>query len=138
MSTANKAIAARLANEVFSKGDMKAFDEIFAPDYVNHNMPVPGMPGTRDGFRQVVLATRKAFPDVKVHVEDIVAEGDHVVFHDHVDATSKGDFMGIPPNGKPLQWTEIHWLRIKGGKIVEHWANFDQLGILKQLGAIPG
>ena len=138
MSEANKAVAKRLANDVFSKGDMKTFDEIFASDYKNHNMPVPGIPGNRDGFRQVVLATRKAFPDVKVHIDDIVAEGDFVVFHDHVEATSKGDFLGIPPNGKRLNWTEIHWLRVKSGKIVEHWANFDQLGILKQLGAIPG
>ncbi len=137
---ANKVIARRLADEVFSQGDMRTFDEIFADTYVNHNMPVPGIPGTKEGFRQVVLATRQAFPDVRVHVQDIVAEGDFAVFHDTVQATSKGDFMGVPSNGARLQWTEIHFLRINQGRIVEHWANFDQLGILMQLGAIarPG
>jgi steroid delta-isomerase-like uncharacterized protein len=134
---ANKVVARRLAEEVFSRGNMRTFDEIFAESYVNHNMPVPGIPGTKEGFRQVVLATRKAFPDVRVNVADIVAEGEFVVFHDTVQATSQGDFLGIPPNGKRLGWTEIHFLRISEGRIVEHWANFDQLGILMQLGAIP-
>ena len=134
---ANKKVALRLAADVFSKGDMKAFDELFAPDYVMHNMPVPNIPGTKEGFSQLVLATRHAFPDLQVHVDDVVAEGDFAVFHDHVEATSKGDFLGVPPNGKRIAWTEIHFLRIINGKIVEHWTNFDQLGILVQLGAIP-
>jgi steroid delta-isomerase-like uncharacterized protein len=134
---ANVAVARRLADEVFSKGDIKSFDELLADGYVNHNIPVPGVPGTKTGFRDLVLATRKAFPDVKVRVEDVVAEGDFVVFHDSVTATSRGEFLGVPPNGKTLDWTEIHFLRIAGGKIVEHWTNFDQVRILRQLGVIP-
>jgi steroid delta-isomerase-like uncharacterized protein len=135
--TSNRTIAKRLAEEVFSKGDMGTFDEIFAEDYVNHHMPVPGIPGTKAGFRQLVLATRQAFPDVQVHIENIVVEGEFVAFNDKVEATSRGDFMGIPPTGKTIRWTEIHFFRVREGQIVEHWSNFDQLGILKQLGAIP-
>jgi len=115
---------------------MKTFDEIFADQYVNHTMPVPGVPGTKAGFRQVVLATREAFPDVQVEVQDVVAEGEFAVFHDVVRATSRGAFMGIPPTGRRLEWTEIHFLRIADGRIVEHWANFDQVGILRQLGVL--
>jgi steroid delta-isomerase-like uncharacterized protein len=139
MSTAeaNKAVARRLAGEVFSQGDMKAFDEIVAEDYVNHSIPVPGIPGTKEGFRQLVEATRQAFPDVNVQVQDVVSEGDLVVFHDCVAATSEGDFFGVPANGMQLEWTEIHFLRVAGDQIVEHWTNFDQLGILRQLGALP-
>jgi steroid delta-isomerase-like uncharacterized protein len=133
----NKTVARRLADEVFSQGNMQTFDEIFADAYVNHTMPVPGLPGTKDGFKQVVLATRSAFPDVQVDVQDVVAEGDVAVFRDVVHATSRGEFMGVPPNGKRLEWTETHFLRIVDGKIVEHWANFDQVGILRQLGVIP-
>jgi predicted ester cyclase len=59
------------------------------------------------------------------------------VFHDYVTATSTGDFLGVQPTGKPVEWTEIHFFRIVDGRIAEHWANFDQLGILTQLGAIP-
>lgn len=134
---ANKAVANRLAREVFSHGDMKAFDELLSDDYVNHNIPVPGIPGTKAGFKQLVEATRQAFPDIDVHVQDIVSEGDLVVFHDFVTATSKGEFLGVPPNGKQLTWTEIHFLRVADDRIVEHWTNFDQLGILMQLDAIP-
>ena len=137
-SEINKAVANRLAREVFSQGDMVAFDELLSDDYVNHNIPVPGIPGTKAGFRQLVEATRQAFPDIDVHVQDVVSEGDLVVFHDFVTATSKGEFLGVPPNGKQLTWTEIHFLRVADDRIVEHWTNFDQLGILQQLGAVPG
>jgi steroid delta-isomerase-like uncharacterized protein len=116
---------------------MLAFDELIADGYVNHNMPVPEIPGTKEGFRELVKATRRAFPDVRVRIEDVVAEGDLVVFHDTTEATSKGDFFGVPANGKHLEWTEIHFLRVADEQIVEHWTNFDQLGILKQLDAIP-
>jgi hypothetical protein len=67
---ANKKIAGRLAEEVFSKGKMKVFDEIFADNYVMHNMPVANIPGTKEGFRKLVLATGHAFPDVRVHVDE--------------------------------------------------------------------
>jgi steroid delta-isomerase-like uncharacterized protein len=134
---ANKLVARRLAEAVFSQGDMAALDQLIADGYVNHNIPVPGLSGTKTGFRQLVAATRQAFPDVTVHVEDVVAEGDMVVFHDHVTATSQGEFFGVPPNGKPVAWTEIHFLRVADGRIVEHWTNFDQFGIMMQLGAVP-
>jgi steroid delta-isomerase-like uncharacterized protein len=130
-------VAMRLADEVFSNGDLETFEEIFSDQYVHHNMPVPDIPGTKAGFKQLVQATRRAFGDLQVHVEDIVSEGDSVVFHDYVTATSVGEFFGVPPNGQRLEWTEIHFLRVLDGQIVEHWTNFDQLGILRQLGAIP-
>jgi steroid delta-isomerase-like uncharacterized protein len=133
-----KTVARLLADDVFSKGDLETFDEIFSEAYVNHNIPVPGIPGTKAGFRQLVEATRHAFPDLVVEVQDIVAEGDLVVFHDHVTATSQGEFFGVPASGKSLEWTEIHFLRVVNKQIVEHWTNFDQLGILQQLGAISG
>jgi predicted ester cyclase len=55
---------------------MRAFDQILADDYVNHNIPVPGVPVTKGGFREIIQATRKAFPDVHVQVKDVVSEGD--------------------------------------------------------------
>jgi steroid delta-isomerase-like uncharacterized protein len=131
-----KTVALRLARDVFSGGDLEAFEELFAEGYVNHSMPVPDIPGTKDGFRELVTATRHAFPDVAVHVDHVIAEGDIVAFHDHVTATSTREFLGVPANGERIEWTEIHWLRIADGQIVEHWTNFDQLGILRQLGAL--
>jgi steroid delta-isomerase-like uncharacterized protein len=139
MSTAQqstKTVAIRLADEVLSQGDLEVFDELFADDYVNHNIPVPDIPGTKDGFRELIKATRQAFPDVVVHVDDVVADRDVVVFRDHVRASSQGDFFGAPPSGGIIEWTEIHWPRISSGRIAEHWTNFDQLGILRQLGPL--
>src|SRR5690348_3780332 len=81
---ATKVVARQLADQVFSKGDLDAFEEIFSDNYINHNIPVAGIPGTKDGYRELVKATRNAFPDLVVHVDNIVAEGDMVVFHDHV------------------------------------------------------
>lgn len=135
---ATKDVALRLARDVFSSGDLDAFEELFAEDYVNHNIPVPGIAGTKDGFRELVKATRKAFSDLVVQVDHVIAEDDMVVFHDHVSATSSGEFFGVPPSGSRVEWTEIHWLRVADGQIVEHWTNFDQLGILRQLGALDG
>src|SRR5215813_1990482 len=115
MSTAQqsmKTVAIRLAAEVLSQGDLDVFDELFADEYVNHNIPVPDIPGTKDGFRELIKATRQSFPDVVVHVDDVVVDGDVVVFRDPVRATSKHDFFGIPPSGAVIEWTEIHWLRI--------------------------
>jgi predicted ester cyclase len=106
-------VAKSLVADVFNRGDMDVFDRLFAEDYVNHNMPVPDVPGTKDGFRQVALGARAALPDVEI-----------------------GGLNGIPPNGAHLEWTEIHWLRMRNGAIVEHWSNIDRLGIMQQLGVI--
>jgi steroid delta-isomerase-like uncharacterized protein len=133
----NKDVARRLADEVFSNGNMRTFDEIFDDAYVNHTMPVPGMPGTKDGFKQLVLATRAAFPDVRVDVKHIVAEEDFVVFHDVVHATHRAVFLGIAPTGRRIAVSVMDFYRFEGGRIVEHWANFDQVGILRQLGVLP-
>jgi steroid delta-isomerase-like uncharacterized protein len=133
----NKAIVSRFVEEVFNNGNAEAYGELVADDYVNHNPPIPGLPGSKAGFRQAVTVTREAFPDVHVTVEDILAEGDKVMFRDTTTATHRGDFQGIPATGKHLNWTEMHFFRIADGRIAEHWANFDQLGILIQLGAVP-
>ena len=132
----NRAVARRFVAEVFNAGNAHAYDELVADDYVNHNPPVPGLPGTKAGFLQAVLATRQAFPDVHVDIEDMIAEGDRVMFRDTARATHRGDFQGIAATGRTLAWTEMHFFRIRDGQIAEHWANFDQLGILVQMGAI--
>jgi predicted ester cyclase len=85
---------------------------------------------------EAILATRQAFPDVHVSVGDMIAEGDRVMSRDTARATHRGDFQGIPATGRQPAWTELHFFRIQDGRIAEHWANFDQLGILVQMGAI--
>jgi steroid delta-isomerase-like uncharacterized protein len=110
---------------------------LVADNYTNHNPPVPGLPGSKAGFQQAVILTRGAFPDVRVDIEDMISEGDRVMFRDTATATHRGEFQGIPATGKHLAWTEMHFFRIADGRIAEHWAKFDQLGILIQMGAVP-
>lgn len=133
----NRTVARRFVAEVFNAGNERAYDELVADDYLNHNPPIPGLPGTKAGFLQAVLTTRQAFPDVQVSIEDMIAEGDRVMFRDTARATHQGEFQGIAATGRALSWTEMHFFRIRDGRIAEHWANFDQLGILVQMGAIP-
>ena len=132
----NKAIARRIPLEVFNQGNLAVADEVMAADYVEH-VTAPGIPNNLDGFKQFVTALRAAFPDFQYTVEDEIAEGDTVVDRLTARGTQQGPFLGIPATGRQATWSEIHVSRIVGGKLVEHWANLDQLGMLQQLGIIP-
>lgn len=78
-----------------------------------------------------------AFPDTKMTVEQQIAEGDKVVTRWKAQGTHKGELMGIPPTGKQVTVTGISIERIVGGMIVESWEEFDQMGMMQQLGVIP-
>ncbi len=133
---ANKAIVNRIWEEVVNEGNLNIADELFATSYVYHG------PGGREikgpeGFKQFIAMRRTAFPDFHVAVEDMVAEGDRVVSRWTAAGTHKGDLMGIAPTERRGTMTGITITRIVDGKVVEDWENLDQLGILRQLGAIP-
>ncbi len=127
----------RIPEEIFNKGNLALADELFAADYIEHVPLPPGWPSGVEGFKQFVTMLRAAFPDFHYTVEDGIAEGDKVVGRITAHGTHKGEFMGIPPTGKQATWTEIHIGRYAGGKLVEHWFNGDQLGMLQQLGVVP-
>ncbi|MEK7324778.1 MAG: ester cyclase [Chloroflexota bacterium] len=131
----NKAVAMRTV-EAINAGDMSLFESLLAPDAVEHAVP-PGMPPTRETAKQFVTMLRAAFPDSHYHVDDVIAEGDRVVQRVTCHGTMKGEFLGMPATGKSATWTEMHIVRVANGKIVEHWANVDQLGMLQQLGLAP-
>jgi steroid delta-isomerase-like uncharacterized protein len=78
-----------------------------------------------------------AFPDLKLMVEDQIAEGDKVVTRWSATGTHQGELLGIPPTGKQTTATGITIDRIQGGKIVETWTHWDNLGLLQQLGVVP-
>jgi steroid delta-isomerase-like uncharacterized protein len=136
MSEQNKAIARRVFEEVWNKGNLDALDEVYVADVVGHNAP-PGQPPGIKGTRQFIGMYLQAFPDTRMVVEDQVAEGDKVVTRWTATGTHRGELMGMPPTGKSVRVTGITINRLEGGKIVEEWGIFDQLGMLQQLGAIP-
>lgn len=132
----NKEIVHRYVEDGFNAGNMAVIDELFAVDFVNHD---PAQPAARDlaGFKQVMQAQRVAFPDIRITVKDLVAEGDRVAKRFAVRGTQTGDFNGIPPTGKQIVLEGIDILRIADGQIREIWWGYDVLGVLQQLGAIP-
>jgi steroid delta-isomerase-like uncharacterized protein len=139
MSTeANKAVVIQLYEEVFNKGDLDLADKLIAPDAVNHDPAAPpNIPSGALGVKAVVTMLRNAFPDDHHTIEDLVAEGDKVVVRLTHSGTHQGSFLGLAPTGKHITNTSIHIFRMASGKIVEVWANRDDLGVLQQLGAIP-
>ncbi len=131
----NKAIANRIV-EAINQKNLGLFDELIAADAVDHAAP-PGMPPTRETAKQYLGAMLAAFPDFHYHVEYTVAEGDRVAQRVTGHGTMQGDFMGMKATGKTAMWTETHISRYADGKMVEHWANVDQVGMMQQLGLMP-
>jgi steroid delta-isomerase-like uncharacterized protein len=131
----NKALVRRCIDEM-TKGNWAIFDELVARDYVYHMSGRP-KPLTREESEQFARAVRAAFPDGRMTVEDMIAEGDKVVTRYTSRGTHKGDFMGMPATGKEVVVTGIVITRIAEGKIAEDWEEFDGIGFLQQLGVIP-
>ncbi|MDQ3044604.1 MAG: ester cyclase [Chloroflexota bacterium] len=138
MSTeANKAAFRRIPEDIFNTGNVELADALFAADYVEHITTPPGTPTGVAGFKAYVTMVRAAFPDLHLTVETELAEGDMVAGHITVSGTHQGEFMGIPATGAHATWTETHIGRYENGKLVEHWGNGDDFGMMQQLGAIP-
>ena len=127
----NKAVVQRLF-EASNTRNLDILDEVIPKDMINHN-PEPGNP---QDVKQTYTRFVAAFPDVQFTVEDMVAEGDKVMVRLTVRGTHQGEFVGIPPTGKQITITGMEVLRIANGKVVERWANFDQLSFYQQLGVI--
>jgi steroid delta-isomerase-like uncharacterized protein len=137
MSEQNKAISRRLVEEAFNEGKLDVIDELVAPDFVNHDPSDPGGIRGPEGLKKFVRTYRSAFPDIRVTFEDQIAEGDKVVSRWSGSGTQKGELMGMPASGKQATVTGITIDRLEGGKIIESWNNWDTLGMLQQLGAVP-
>ncbi len=137
----NKELATRMIEEIFNRGDVGKADEFLAPDFVEREELPPGLPGGREGVKQLAMMLRSAFPDLKATVEDILAEGDKVVIRQTWTGThTGGEFMGVPPTGKRVSVGVIDIIRVADGKFAEHWGQMDSMAMMQQLGAIetPG
>jgi steroid delta-isomerase-like uncharacterized protein len=131
----NKAIVRRFFELGPSGGDMNAANALLDPNFALHT-PLPSAPGTQ-GINDVITACRAAFEHLNVTVEDMVAEGTKVTARFTARGIHKGQFMGLPPTGKPITMTGIEIFRIENGKIVELWGEANMLGLMQQLGVVP-
>ena len=132
----NKAIIRRYVEEVQNRGNLTLLDEIAASSFVNHSSP-PGVPPTLEGVKQLAQQILVAFPDGTMTIEDMVAEGDKVATRKTFRGTHQGAFLGLPPTGRRAEIGLIDLVRFEEGKVIEHWLEWDMLGMLQQLGALP-
>jgi len=137
VSEENKALVRREEEDLFSGGNLDAADEIYAADYVGHDPSNPEDVRGLEAAKQAASDYRQAFPDLRVSVEDLIAEGDRVAARLRFRGTHLGELNGIAPTGRRVDCTGIVISRIEEGKIAEDWANFDDLGMMQQLRVIP-
>ena len=128
----------RWFEEVWNKGREEAIDELFAEDGVANGLAVETGEPLRGpaGFKPFFQRFRNAFPDIEVIVEDTVSEGDKIAARCRVCATHKGDTLGFVATNNPVDFTGICIVRVRDGKIVEAWNNFDFMSMSQQLNAI--
>src|SRR5882724_5051348 len=135
---ANKALVRRWFEEVWNKGRAEAIDEMFAADGIAHGLSDDAenpLRGPAD-FKPFHETFRGAFPNIEVIVEDMIAEGDKVAARCSVRGKHTGDHLGVAASNAPVEFTGITIVRVKDGKIIEAWNNFDFLKMNKQIGAI--
>lgn len=138
MTDEKKALADRFHMDIFQAGRLEVADEILTPDFAIHG---PGYPPewTRgpEGTKQLATAIVDGIPDRRIAHHETVAEGDLVMIRWSMTGTHDGDLMGVPPTGRPIDVTGFDLFRIESGRIAELWQNWDQLGLMQQIGAIP-
>jgi predicted ester cyclase len=136
----NKSVV-RDFQEKIDKGDIVGALENFAENAENH-----GRKANKQIFRLILEDIGRTFPDTKTEILDIVAEGDSVVVRTKVSGTHMGRgklpingglLAGVPPTGKHYEIQHIHWFKLRDGKIIAHWANRDDVGMMQQLGLLP-
>jgi steroid delta-isomerase-like uncharacterized protein len=138
MSEENKALARR-SWEVVTEGSLDTLEdalaEVYANDFILHEagQDIVGI----EGLTQFVSMMRSALPDLRITLEDDMAEGDKVVTRWIGQGTHQGELMGIAPTGNQVTITGITIHRIEDTKIVEEWSNWDALGLMQQIGAVP-
>jgi predicted ester cyclase len=129
----SKALARRVLEEMFNKGNLDVADELLAPNYVDHDPAMPEDIHGPEGFKQYVSGYRSAFSDLHLTFEDQIAEGDKVVTRWTGTGTHDGELSGIAPTGNRVTLPGMEIVRISGGKLVEGWEGYDTMNLMRQL-----
>jgi steroid delta-isomerase-like uncharacterized protein len=132
--------ARRLLEQSFNTGNLELIDQLVAPQALNHDPALPAqMRDLRgpDSVKRVVTMYRTAFPDLRMTVDDVIASDDKVVLRWHSEGTHRGELAGLAPTGIHGSVSGISIDRWQDGKIVELWAEWDNMGLARQLGAAP-
>jgi predicted ester cyclase len=133
MSEEHVAYVHRYFDEVYHKGNLDYIDQGIVPEAVDHTAR-DGDRSLRETARESATTIRAAFPDVQITVEDVIVEGNKWVVRATLRGTHRGEFEGIAPTNKQIMARNIIIIRRENDKTGENWSNFDELGLLQQLG----
>ena len=136
--TSNKATVRRLQDAMSGGRELvsQVIDEVVEPEVVFH-APMPNGATGATALKEVMTVLDRAYPDLRVAIDDLIEEGDKVVARNSVTGTHRGTYLGLPPTGRPVAYSEIFIFRFARGRIAEIWGVVDVLAQLKQLGGIP-
>jgi steroid delta-isomerase-like uncharacterized protein len=131
----NKALVRHFYEQVWDQGNTDFAFEVFADDYVRHDLrAAEALPGPA-GQKKIADDFRAAFPDLEVDVELVVGEGDYVVGRWTASGTHLGQWSRLAPTGKRVTFSAVNIYRFEGGKVAEIWNYRDDLGLMEQVGA---
>ena len=133
----NMAVVRRAVEAIWNQGELEVADELFAPDYVNHDGLIPDLVRGPEAIKMSVALYRTAFPDLHITVEELIADGETVVLHWTARRTPAGELTSSISTRNQGGMTGVTRSRLAGGQIVESWTDWDQAGVLRQLGLIP-
>jgi steroid delta-isomerase-like uncharacterized protein len=128
-------LSRRIFEEVWNRRNPAVIDELMAPNYVHHDVLSPDATGL-DGYKQFANQYLSAFPDLRMTIHDEIVAGDTIVTRWTATGTHDGDLPGLPRTGKSVSVTGITIARLRNGKFVESWNNWDALGMMRQLGVV--
>ena len=134
MHEQNRALVGAYYEAVYDRRELAHLDAYLAPDFVSAG---PGGRMEREAHAAALAASFAAMPDLRLVVEEQIAEGDAVVTRWSATGTHLGPLFGIPPTGRAVTASAIHVHHVRGGRIVDQWEQFDALGVLAQLGLVP-
>ena len=137
LESGNRVVVQRFLEEVINQGRLEQANEIVAEDFVELD-PLPGQRQGREGLKEVIGMLRAAFPDMHWVVDEMIAEGEKVVTRFTWTGTQQGTFMGMPATGRSVAVKGVVIDRIVGGMMTDSRILMDTMGMVQQLGAIPG
>lgn len=134
MSEATSVVRAYF-EQMWNKHDLDAFDEYVSPAVRYH--PPRGPAKGYDGYREMTAAFFEGIPDLHFDIDELLEARGLVALRIRITGTHRGVWHGVPPTGRPIDVQGRPWLRVEGGRVVEVWSLFDELGAMRQIGAIP-
>ena len=133
----NKETARKLMEIGWNQGNNKVFEDAFATDAKYHDPTMPNAPLGAAALIEQTRLYRTAFPDLKMTVDQLMADGDYVVMRWTCRGTHTGPLLGAAPTQRKVTVTGMIINRFTGGKIVETWGNWDAAGLMQQIGVMP-